>query len=351
MMRHYWPLILALTSVFSVKAQDPSFSQFYVNKVYLNPATTGSESGLSIAAIYRNQWSKIPGAFHTTGFAVDVQMPRFSSGFGVNGYYDNAANGLLRNINLGFSYAYIIKILKNFNIHIGLQATYFRKSLDGSRLVFSDQLDPFLGNINPTSAVVPNESISVFDLGSGILGRFSIPIGRSEIHNSIGFAVFHLTEPSESFLSLETKLPRRYTVHYGMMIPIKDNIAKKRSSFYISPVFKFDYQENLSIFTIGFLTMVRPLFMGVLYQDNKFNQTDSKTMIFTGGTDFEIDNINFTFGYSYDLNMTGITNVSGGVHELAFKVRFLDAVRYRNKSKPKKVKCYEFNGKNAIKLF
>lgn len=347
--------VLGLFLCIKLSAQDPSFSQFYMNRVYLNPATTGSESGLNMVAIYKNQWRAIPGAFHSTGVAMDMQMPRFSSGFGLSLLSDQVSKGLYRSLSMGFSYAYIVKINRNATIHAGLSFNYLSKAIDASKLIFGDQINPFTGFTgNPSSINIANEKLSMFDMSVGVLSRFSLPMGRNRMHNSIGFAVHHVTAPDESFLNLETRLPRRYTVHYGAMIPVKKNMAKGRSSFYLSPVVKFDFQNPVKIFTAGVLTMFKPLYTGILYQDNKFNNLDSRTLIFTGGIDAEVfSGVDFTFGYSYDLNLTGISAVSKGVHEIAIKMTFreLPFLNEKVKQGKKDAKCYEFGGKNSIRLF
>ena len=46
-----------LTSIFfSTKAQDATFSQFYANPTYLNPALAGSGICPRVSLNYRNQW-------------------------------------------------------------------------------------------------------------------------------------------------------------------------------------------------------------------------------------------------------------------------------------------------------
>jgi len=39
-----------------IQAQDPTFTQFYANPVYLNPALAGSSGCPRIALNYRNEW-------------------------------------------------------------------------------------------------------------------------------------------------------------------------------------------------------------------------------------------------------------------------------------------------------
>ncbi|MCB0634515.1 MAG: type IX secretion system membrane protein PorP/SprF, partial [Lewinella sp.] len=46
----------SLCGLVELKAQDPSFSQFYANRVYLNPAFVGLESGITLSATSRMQW-------------------------------------------------------------------------------------------------------------------------------------------------------------------------------------------------------------------------------------------------------------------------------------------------------
>ena len=121
-------------------AQDPTFAQFYQFRTFLNPAATGSEKGLNVAMIYKNQWNYVPGGFNTYGMSVDVQSARASSGFGVTAYRDVEAKTLQTNYVSG-SYAYIARITKNINLHIGVNAAFVNKSIDRSKLIFTDQLD------------------------------------------------------------------------------------------------------------------------------------------------------------------------------------------------------------------
>ena len=340
---------------FKGHAQDPSFSQFYLSKVYLNPATSGSEQGMSLFINYRNQWHNIPGGFNTASIALDVQSPRFSSGFGVNAYYDQAGEAALRTNYAGLTYAYIVRVNKNFNIHLGVGAAYVHKSLDLSKLIFSDQIDPFEGvGQGGTGATVINDKVNFVDIDAGALVRFKLKIGNRDIHNSIGFAIHHLTTPIESFQEQDSRLPRRYTVHFGSMIPISKNYTRQRSAYYISPIIKYEIQAGVDIFTAGFFNTFKPIFVGVLYQDNGFtNAGGTRTMIFTGGLNADLNNsTNFTLGYSYDMNMSGVTNLSGGVHEIAMKFNFTKVKIFgKSKSGKNPQKCYQFKGNGSIRLF
>ena len=61
-------VLLCLSLSVNSFAQDPEFTQFYANKLYLNPAFAGSHNCPRIVMNYRNQWPAITGNFVTTAF-------------------------------------------------------------------------------------------------------------------------------------------------------------------------------------------------------------------------------------------------------------------------------------------
>ncbi|WP_343789462.1 type IX secretion system membrane protein PorP/SprF, partial [Wandonia haliotis] len=64
--KNYILAILAFSWAFQeVKAQDPIFTQFYANPLYLNPALAGTHGCPRFALNYRNQWPAISGNFVT----------------------------------------------------------------------------------------------------------------------------------------------------------------------------------------------------------------------------------------------------------------------------------------------
>ena len=95
------PLLLLLFAG-SAEAQDPQFSQFYANKMWLSPAFAGSAGGPRLALNYRNQWPRIPGNFIT--YAASFDMPFYFGGrgrdprhgLGINLMSDQAGAGVLR---------------------------------------------------------------------------------------------------------------------------------------------------------------------------------------------------------------------------------------------------------------
>src|SRR5687767_14165804 len=107
---------LLLLPSFSVKGQDPHFTQFYANPLYLNPAFAGSAHCPRINLNYRNQWPALQGQFITSSFSYDQQISSISSGIGLMALTDNAGEGTLNTTNLSGIYAYQVNITREFSI-------------------------------------------------------------------------------------------------------------------------------------------------------------------------------------------------------------------------------------------
>ncbi|MEM1323013.1 MAG: PorP/SprF family type IX secretion system membrane protein [Bacteroidota bacterium] len=361
-------LILFVGIFSTVQAQDPSFSQFYANRIYLNPALTGLEAGLSFAGIYRMQWKNVDNGFRSYSASVESQEPYINSGLGLTLYQDVEGIMELTTTSVGFSYAYTLKG-ENHNVHIGFQAEWVQKSLDWSKIVFSDQLDPVFGVVNPSTALNGMERVTYTDFHMGAAWRFNndLELGKrliQDIQTNIGFSIHHVphlfsnTGGNESLQNLETNTPPRLTIHAGTIIPTYV-FGGSKQKIAISPNLKYDIQgddllntkENLQVFTAGSYVLYEGLYVGAFYQ-NKFLTAGfqhTNALILALGAYIDSgrkDKGHFFIGFSYDANTTGVGLRGGGVYELAFRWTMADAPALfggRRKSTSRKtLDCYKF---------
>jgi type IX secretion system PorP/SprF family membrane protein len=72
-------IVLFSTRLF---AQDPHFSQFYANSLYLSPSFAGITQGTRLITDIRDQWPGIPGSFFTSTISLDHFIPTLNSGWG-----------------------------------------------------------------------------------------------------------------------------------------------------------------------------------------------------------------------------------------------------------------------------
>src|SRR5690606_16491476 len=202
-----WGLVVCT----NVQGQDPQFTQFYANPLYLNPAFAGTARCPRVVLNYRNQWPALTGTFVTTSASYDQHVDGVMGGLGLLVTNDQAGKGTLNTTTVSGIYSYQQAISRKFSLKVGFQATYFQKSLDWSKLTFGDQIDPRRGFIYNTQDVPRGGSVGNADFSAGVLGYSDVFF--------VGFAAHHLTQPNESLIVGTSKLPMKITGHGGAAIP------------------------------------------------------------------------------------------------------------------------------------
>jgi type IX secretion system PorP/SprF family membrane protein len=92
--------------------QDPTFSQFFSNRLYLNPAFAGASQCPKLTLNYRNQWPGIDNSFVTYAASYDQNIDEINGGIGVQLMSDRAGEGVLNTTSAAFMYAYQFKVFK-----------------------------------------------------------------------------------------------------------------------------------------------------------------------------------------------------------------------------------------------
>jgi type IX secretion system PorP/SprF family membrane protein len=260
-----------------------------------------------------------------------------------------------------YSYRLIV-IPRMFDIHFGVDAAYMSKQIrDWDAFVFSDQLHPIYGNINPSNVSRPERlKVEMPDFNAGMIARFNFLPGKGKaktrkvIGNTLGFAAHHVTSPNESLTGQTEKLPVKFVAHYSMMYPVTKR--KVKYPVYISPNLMYEYQKNLSTMNFGIYAMREPFMLGMWYRSEmRFDLYQYDAVMFNIGMRGEDKRKTFMYqiGYSYDLTISNLAGATSGSHEIAVTMEF----RARNKAKSKNARnrarnCYNFNGpKSMPKVF
>ena len=129
--------IMVFTATFDLRAQDPQFSQFYAAPLYINPAFTGASEYTRLGVNYRNQWPNLQASFETFSFYADHYLPNANSGIGMIVTTDREGIQGLTSTNIGFSYAYQLKINDNLVFRPGLQYNFVNRNAGFQNLVFN----------------------------------------------------------------------------------------------------------------------------------------------------------------------------------------------------------------------
>src|SRR6188768_1521033 len=121
------PILVFTILLLDLKAQDPEFTQFYANPLYLNPAFAGSARCPRVALNYRNQWPSLQGTFVTYSASYDQQVDALSGGLGFLAVSDKAGEGTITTNNISAIYAFHLPINREWSVRFGVQGTYVQK--------------------------------------------------------------------------------------------------------------------------------------------------------------------------------------------------------------------------------
>lgn len=349
----------------TLNAQDPSFSQAYNSPLYLNPAMAGTLDGMRINLHYRNQWTYVPGTFSTSSFAIDFNEPKMNAGIGFTAMNDIAGEGSLITNKVGFIYSYGDYIVKSQDItfNLALGGNLAQKSIDWSKLEFSDQFDPVYGKRYATNAVPPVSETTTFgniDFGSYFKGKFRGRRNRAEYVWNGGFAVHSLLglfdrEPNESLLGLYSPLPTRFTIHGGLLAPIGYFSSDKGAFAY--PHLVLRKQANLEEILAAVYAFRNPLLLGIGYHSRRtpVDWKNTNAMVIYAGYQHQMKRgFGFQFMYSYDLNTSGLSFSTYGSHEASLIFFFDGACLFGSTGKngdTKESNCLKIRRKGFIPQF
>ncbi len=295
-----------LLSVLSIKAQDAHWSQYDELPVLINPSLTGllNQDNIRAGAQLRSQWGALASNINSAAFAVDAP---FKERWGIGGYMLNNMQSKYFNVfNFVLSSAYTVTSTDQ-NVHflsVGLQAGVILKSLKDNNLVFDSQYTN--GNFDPDLPSGENfvhSSKLLPELNYGIYYGFTDP--AKKIHPYLGFSVFHITSPNESFtIGAESRLPRKWVLHSGCNIDVNDALK-------VEPKILFMRQSNIQEiiagmnFNYSFKNPEIKVMAGGSYRIND-------AAIVQVGISFK----NLTYKMSYDINTSSLntyTNKRGGL--------------------------------------
>lgn len=217
-----------LLSTVKLMAQDYHLSQYDVAVQYLNPALTGmlldkgnEDVNFRMNANYRSQWGKLNGTpYSTMNIGFDMPFGRFGTGLYIHSNRSGANN--LNTFNILFSASYQISNKPDIHsISTGLQFGVLNKSFNSGSFLFDSQYSSSTG----MDASLPNgenfEKGSLWkpDINWGT--HYKLMDKTKKYHPFIGFSVYHVNRPNESFYN-KSKLPMRFTVHAGSDFEVDD---------------------------------------------------------------------------------------------------------------------------------
>ncbi|HVD96846.1 MAG TPA: type IX secretion system membrane protein PorP/SprF [Cytophagaceae bacterium] len=324
MKRFLFLFLLQLTGII-LQAQDPQFSQFYANSLYLSPAFAGAQQNTRGIFTARYQWPALDASFFTYTASFDHYFDQYHSGVGVIFNSDLATAANLRTTEAGIQYAFQANLSKKLVFRPGLQISYVARNIDYSKLTFGAQYtdDGFVGG--SSNETLLKNHVSYADISSGGL-LYSEKFW-------LGFSANHMNTPNQSFYGQQSNLPAKFSFFGGMKFSFTPAWRKRYinpdEDKSITPTVLYKMQGKSDQLDIGLYARYNHLVVGSWYRGipiklYKPERTNNDALIFLIG--FVHKGLNI--GYSYDLTISKLTMASGGSHEIT--------VIYSIAHKPKK---------------
>lgn len=304
-------LILTFFTLFTgyIFSQDPQFSQFYSNPLYLAPSFCGAAEGNRINLAARDQWFTLPATFRSFTFSYDYFFSNYNSGVGVMLLKDIQGSGALGTTELSLMYSYTFYINPLWLVRPGLKFSYIENTLDFNKLEFYDQI--IHDNPEFTTNNVPfSEFARDVDVGTSVL------VYSEKIW--FGSMLDHVLQPNISLYGDKTILPMRFTAFGGYQFIRRGRLLKPQDET-MSFTFLLKHQNTQTQLDVGTYWHKNPLVFGIWYRGiPPFNSQRGDAVVFLIGYKTRYFNI----GYSYDFTISNLIKHAVGSHEVSMSVKF-----------------------------
>ena len=269
------------------------------NSYYINPSVINDEYQALFSIAARKQWIGFPGApstFYATG---SLYMPKTNTQFGLKVYADNVGYSTITNISA--SYAYDISLNKEWQLDLGLGASYQCLSYDRGQVNTMTADDPALydkllqqNNYNCDLGLeLKNKSWRFGLSGQNILSAL---FKEENILSNANYAYIVYRKKEDQVINLQYGFD---AIQYGNIVQME---------FSLTSFFKFYDEPDL-------------FHLGIFYR------TKSEMGVLLGYNLSET----FNLAYSYDFNVSGISQNTVGSHELiiSYKLNKINFKPYR----------------------
>ena len=304
--------------------QDQHFSMFTESPVYLNPATAGFIPGdMQLFTNYRLQWSTATdNPYRTISASTDWKMLDYGGGrmgAGLNFYNDAAGITKYQTNVISIPVNYAFRINRDNQIAIGLQPAFYQRTIKNTDITWQNQWNgvEFDKTINNDELLLSqNFTVSRFDISAGAYweGYFT-----KNAKLKIGVSGQHLTKQRVNFANEDERLYRKLNIHG--QAEFKNDLT----GVTIMPAFVAFLQGPNKEIVVG--SNFRFLLKGASLATNYFDEvTLSVGSYFRVGDALILNTIfnvaGFSFGASYDLNISKLNIATRGVGAMEFFIKY-----------------------------
>ena len=279
---------LLTVGVSAVRAQwDVQFSDFTALKSFYNPAVSGTDGRLNVAATYSVQMGGYEDAPQTMYVGADLPVYFLSPRHGAGVSFLTDDNSIFKTTRVSVQYAYNLKVGKRGKLAVGFLGSLMSEKVDKSGVELEYNSDPAF-----PSAQLDGSKV---DMGAGLY--YYHPKAW------LGVSAQHLLAPTLVMGETnEVSIPRVYYLMGGYNIKFKNSLISLQPSFLVQSdldVWREDVQCK-----VVYERDEKKFYGGVGYSPN------TSVTVLAGGVFHGI-----CLGYSYQLYTSGVGLINGS-HEV-----------------------------------
>lgn len=328
-------LVICLVALSTtISAQDIHFSQFYMAPMDLNPAMTGvMNCNIRVIGNYRNQWASVikSNAYNTYNVSYDqkIAVGRYDFvGVGVSVWGDQAGSLGLGTYQGKISASYSKRMGgyrdKSHYMVFGAEAGFGQRRIDFTNSQFGEQHDGE-GGFNPMfdnleSITLARNSFLYPDFSAGILW-FSVFNKNTNLF--IGGAYHHLNRSNMTFLDGSSEpLYSKFTLHAGgeFMMSRRIGLVPGLVGRLQGPSMEIVPGTSIKFVLGNSRKNTQSFQLGVWYRisNSSIKSLTSDAAILSTRFDYN----NFTFGFSYDVNVSPLKPASSANGAFEFALQY-----------------------------
>ena len=297
-------LLFASLLVFTLQAysqQDPMFTHYMYNSLWLNPGYAGSRQALTITGIHRSQWVGFDGAPQDQSLTLHAPLFNGRSGLGLSVINDKI--GPVKSSFVAADFAQHIRLSEKSKISFGIKGLINFYNVGLSSLIPSETNDQSFAQNQ--QSVLPNLGAGFYYSNERFYAGISSP--RLIENNLYG-----------SGLSSLSKEQRHYYYIMGAALPVNASLLLKPSCF-VKATAAAPLQADFSL--LG--EWNRTYNLGIMYR------TYDAAGVILGFNIIEALAISYAFDWSFT-NATG--NYNNGSHELMLRYDLVSVRKGKIKS-------------------
>lgn len=312
---------------FASPAQDVHFSFAGSNPMVLNPALAGANYNKEATLNHRRQWGSLGEPFTTTTAGFSSRIPNqkrsASNNFALGFQFLNDKAGEPSIVSNSFSLVLAdhLRIGENSTLGAGMMIGFGQRSLQQATGQWATQYNGMAYDPSLSSGeTLDNLEFRFVDAGIGMVyayGRRGGTLARTEdLTFNVGVSLYHVNRPNFSFFrEQEDKLPLRLSVFTNAEIAIASMDAALMPGFY------FHRQGNFTEVLLGSFYKLK------IIKDTRYTGFNKPLAISLGlfgrigdaaVIKMLLDWDQYSLGYAFDFNTSGLNNFSGGngAHEI-----------------------------------